>query len=526
MSRTFNTAGPSVPGKHYMIDPLTRIDLAEIEDLIAKERYFVLHAPRQTGKTTSLLALMHHLNQRSDYRACYANIQDAHSAGNDVAMGLRAVCIKIASAALDYLGDDRLRSWFKEAWEDGGAIAALGGLLARWSRSSDRPVVLMLDEVDALVGETLKSVLLQIRSGYVQRPNSFPQTVILCGVKDIQDYPLVSTASPFNILAKSLRLGNFSPLQTQALWLQHQEETGQQIEPAIFPKLWEDTRGQPWLVNALGNEATWEDQELRDRSKPVTLEHYFRARERLIQARATHLNQLAHRLQEDRVRPIISDILQGKTVNTSYPADDLRYVEDLGLIETQPEIRIANRIYQEVIPRELTRSTQLAFPQQTAWYVRGDGRLDFPKLLAAFQRYFRKNSDSWMGSEKYREAGAQLLMQTFLQRIANGEGRIDREYALGSGRVDLCAQWPLDRKQGFHGPVQKVAIELKVVRDHDGLDATLAKGIEQLSAYAGKLGADESYLVLFDQRPGKTWEERIWQRTERHASHVIGIWGM
>lgn len=368
MSRKFNTAGPSVPGEHYMIDPLERIDLPEVESLIADKRYFVLHAPRQTGKTTSFLALMEHLNKGSRNRACYANIQDAHSAGNDVAAGLRAVCPAIASAAYDYLNDDRLDGWVEDVWKHRGAISALRALLERWSRNTDRPVVLMLDEVDALVGDTLKSVLLQIRAGYAQRPKSFPQTVILCGVKDIQDYPLGSCASPFNILAKSLRLGNLSPQETQVLWLQHQEETGQPIDQAIWPELWGDTHGQPWLVNALGNEVTWEDQELRDRSKPVTLERYFQARERLIQARATHLNQLAHRLQEDRVRPIIRDILRGKTINTSYAAEELRYVEDLGLIEAQPEIRIANRIYQEVIARELTRPTQLAFAQQTDWH--------------------------------------------------------------------------------------------------------------------------------------------------------------
>jgi hypothetical protein len=115
---------------------------------------------------------------------------------------------------------------------------------------------------------------------------------------------------------------------------------------------------------------TWEDQNLRNRSRPITLEHYLQARERLILARASHLSQLSHKLQENRVRPIIGDILEGKTGNVSYPAEDVRYVEDLGLIETQPEIRIANRIYQEVIPRELTRSAQLL--HQTAWYVRPD----------------------------------------------------------------------------------------------------------------------------------------------------------
>lgn len=88
------------------------------------------------------------------------------------------------------------------------------------------------------------------------------------------------------------------------------------------------------------------------------------------------------------MRHIIGDILQGKIADTNYPTDDLDYVTDLGLIVTQPQIRIANRIYQEVIPRELMRSTLLALNQQAAWYMGPDRRLDFPKLLTAFQQYF------------------------------------------------------------------------------------------------------------------------------------------
>ena len=67
----FNQAGPSVSELNYMIDPLIRINLANIKRLIAQQRYFVLHAPRQTGKTTCLLALMAHLNEQGRYRALF-----------------------------------------------------------------------------------------------------------------------------------------------------------------------------------------------------------------------------------------------------------------------------------------------------------------------------------------------------------------------------------------------------------------------------------------------------------------------
>jgi len=222
--------------------------------------------------------------------------------------------------------------------------------------------------VDALVGDTLISLLRQLREGHIGRPGMpFPQSVILCGVRDVRDYrihtghnEIITGGSAFNVKAKSLIMGSFSPSEVEALYARHTAETGQVFDPAVFPELWEDTQGQPWLVNALGHEMVWEDRSARDRSTPVTLERYHAARERLIQSRATHLDQLTDKLREPRVHAIISRLLAGGTeVMADIASDDLQYVEDMGLIRRFPVTGIANRIYQEVISGLLT-----AFPQQ------------------------------------------------------------------------------------------------------------------------------------------------------------------
>ena len=67
MERFFNTAGPNQPEDNYTIDPLKRFDLDDILSLIQRKRYFMLHAPRQTGKTSCLLALRDYLNAQDDY---------------------------------------------------------------------------------------------------------------------------------------------------------------------------------------------------------------------------------------------------------------------------------------------------------------------------------------------------------------------------------------------------------------------------------------------------------------------------
>ena len=211
--------------------------------------------------------------------------------------------------------------------------------------------------------------------------------------------------------------------------------------------------------------------------------------------------------------------------NSTIPEDDLQYVEDLGLIRVRPQLAVANPIYREVIPRTLTWTTQVLIPQETAWYLKEGRRLDLPKLLDAFQQFFRENGDSWANRFDYKEAGPQLLMQAFLQRIVNSGGRIDREeYGLGRRRTDLMVQWPLDETQGFHGPVQRAVIELKLM--YKSLETTIAEGLAQTVDYMDRDGTDEGYLIVFDRTPEVPWAEKIFVRQERHGEHRIRVWGM
>jgi hypothetical protein len=523
MNKFFNTSGPVKQDKHYTLDPLTRLDWPEVLNLIDNERYFVLHAPRQTGKTSALLAMMKVLNDSGDYAAVYANIEGAQAARGNSEQGIDAICAAIANAIGLYLKDQQVFDWLNSIGREQATQDKLRQLLAYWAQQTRKPTVLFLDEVDALIGDTLISLLRQIRAGYAQRPEAFPQSIVLCGVRDVRDYrmhqgdgEIITGGSAFNIKAKSLRMGCFSESEMQTLILQHTTETGQVFDDAIFPELWLDTQGQPWLVNALGYEMTWEYKPARDRSQPITLEQYRQARERLIYSRATHLDQLADKLREERVRRVIAMILASEDASAfiNVNPDDQQYVVDLGLIEVARNgvPRISNRLYQEVIPRELTWIPQgRIIEQEQIWYVQPDGKLNMPKLLGAFQQFFRENSAIWVEQFSYKEAAPQLIMQAFLQRIINGGGRINREYALGRKRTDLLIEWPIDEKQGFYGDVQRIVVELKIQRK--ALDQVIKEGITQTRGYADSVGANESYLVIFNRDPNTPWDDKIWQKT-------------
>ncbi|MCP4111844.1 MAG: ATP-binding protein [Desulfobacteraceae bacterium] len=526
--RFFNTAGPVNSDRHYKISPLERFDLDEILSLIDQAKYFVLHAPRQTGKTSCLLALMEHVNRIGDCKCLYFNVESAQGAREDVKRGIRAILNEIGTNARLYLNDLFVKGIWKNVLDESGEDAGLNEVLTLWAEESAVPLVLLIDEIDSLVGDALISVLRQIRAGYTKRTSGlFPHSIILCGVRDVRDYRIYSSkektiitgGSAFNIKSKSLRLGDFTKQDIKMLYLEHTKETGQTFTENALNLAWELTEGQPWLVNALAYEVCFEMRENRDRNKTVTAEMIARAKENLIHRRDVHTDQLADKLQEERVRRVIAPILAGENEPEKIPTDDIQYVRDLGLIRTEGQIRIANRIYQEVIPRELTFSTQLTISHQPAWYIRpDDGRLDTDKLMSAFQNFFRKHSEHWMGRFDYQEAGPQLFMQAFLQRIVNSGGRVEREYGLGMMRTDLLVTWP------YSEGVQEIVVELKI--RYGSLDSTIEEGAEQTRNYMDKCGTDEGHLVIFDRNPGRSWDEKIFTREKEVHGKKIQIWGM
>ena len=541
--RFFNTEGPVRPDDHYAIPPLARGNRDEILRLIQAKRYFVLHAPRQTGKTSALIALRDLLNsgEVGNFRCVDVNVEVGQVARDDVAEGMRAILSSLAMSA-ELLGDDFVEDIWPALLTKAGPNNALRRVLARWCSENPVPLVLLVDEIDSLVGDTLLSVLRQLRAGYTHRPAGFPHSIVLCGVRDIsmrgaspsrspaegsRDYRIRSSTgeviaggSPFNVAAKSLRLGDFTEAEVRTLIAQHKKETGQRFTCEARDAVWEQTQGQPWLVNALCAGACFESEAGRDRSRPIDKEDIYAAREELILSRRTHLDQLAHKLEEERVRRVVEPILSGGVAQ--HEVRDLEYVRDLGLIDAGHPPRIANPIYAEVVPREIGYILQSGLAQQTAWYVEDDGGLNMGKLLTAFAMFFGEHAEHWLARfDDYREAAPQLILQAYLQRVVNSGGRIEREYGLGRGRTDLLVLWP--REAGQPSDLwQRIVIECKVLRSSDrkSLEGTIERGVEQTLGYMKKCHAEEGHLVLFDRRDDAQRESSA----SPHSSGQVTVW--
>ena len=510
--RFFNTEGPVVPGKHYCIPPVDRIRLPRLMDLIARERYFVMHAPRQSGKTSSLRALRDRLNDGDQYRCVYVNVEPAQALRGNVSKAMETIFTQLKWWAE---ADERTKGLAALAPGAGDPVDTGSGLqmvLSRWASADPRPLVVLIDEIDSLVGDTLISVLRQLRAGYSERPRRFPQSVILCGVRDVRDYriqtgsgDIITGGSAFNVKAESLRVGDFTEAEVRALLAQHTEDTGQEFTEEATEAVWRQTCGQPWLVNALALHS------VRGSNASIDAATVMDARETLIRRRDTHIDQLAHKLTEDRVRRVIDPMLVGGDRRHTYL--DLEYVRDLGLVSRDLPLRMANPIYAEVIPRELTAVVPDDIWQRTEWYVASDGSLLLADLLAAFQEFFRENSEAGLGGFDYPEATAQLLLQGFLQRIVNSGGRVEREYALGRRRTDLLILWGC----------RCYVIELRILRR--GLDRTIETGVAQTADYMDRCGADEGHLVIFDRARDKRWDEKLYRRRETVDGTTVQVWG-
>ena len=303
MNKCFNIAGPCFPDEHYMLPPLER--LPGIMRIVEQRGYFVLHAARQSGKTTALMALVEEINGQGRMNALYFTVETVQRF-TDPREGIPKIVESMRNALLRH-------PLFKDLVRDPASpIPALlppppgldvKALLALLAEKSEKPLVVFFDEVDCLSDDTLITFLRQLRDGYVTRKASpFPASVALVGMRDIRDYKArirpdgqtLGSASPFNIIKRDLTFSNFGKDDVARLYAQHTEATGQVFCDGVVDKVYEYTLGQPWLVNAIAEECIENIHDYRY-DEPITVEDVATAKETIIRARGTHCVEILGR---------------------------------------------------------------------------------------------------------------------------------------------------------------------------------------------------------------------------------------
>ncbi|MDR1156716.1 MAG: AAA-like domain-containing protein [Oscillospiraceae bacterium] len=518
--RYFNIAGPCNREKHYMIEASSR--LHGVDRLIDMEQYFVIHAARQSGKTTYLRDLEQRLSTSGRCYALYCSLETAQGVtdpGHGIPVVFDCITLALQRSTIPFVYDERY-----EKEKATRPLVALNIFLTDLCKSLDKPLVILFDEVDCLSGDALISFLRQLRMGYNERSTSpFVRSIALVGMRSIRDYKAnirpesesLGSASPFNIVTESLTLENFTELEISSLYRQHTDETGQIFEESSVALIYQQTRGQPWLVNAIAREVIVETLQ-SDYTKPVTVDLVEAAIQTIILRRDTHIDSLLERLKEARVRKVIEPIIMGEDVLDRL-SDDFQYVQDLGLIsDAGGRLAPANPIYAEVIARTLTYTAQRILTEnndiyQMPCYIR-DGRIDMDVLMRDFQRFWRENSDIWTKRFDYDEAAPHLILMAFLQRVINGGGQIIREMAAGRGRLDLCVVY-----EGAKYP-----LELKLWRG----EKSRTQGIEQTLRYMDTCGTTEGWLAIFNRSASAAWDDKIYTEKEIVDGKTVTIVGL
>lgn len=526
MARFFNTTGPCNPEDHYFLAPDQRLRGANLHRYIDQKMYWVLHAARQTGKTTFLQTWMREINASGQAIACYVSVEACQGVP-EVDRAMPTICAYIRSFAKDFevpVPDAPSKEVPPEQM--------LGHTVKQWAElCAPLPLVVLFDEVDTLEGPAMISFLRQLRGGFASRGvGRFPVSVALVGMRDLRDYLTHSKdgvptnpGSPFNIKQDSATLSNFSREDVVALLGQHTAESGQAFQPDAVEAIWYWTQGQPYLVNKLADICV-ERLTDRDPAKPITGDLVLEAKEILIQARTTHLDALAERLKQAEVKKVVQTILVGdSSVLLGRSDPEVELCMDLGLVawNSTTGLHISNPLYREVLPRVLNQVYHDTIVNPEFRWKTADGKLDMDALLREFQSFWAEHADLWEAKADYTEAFPHLLLMAFFQRVLNGGGRITREYAAGRGRVDLLVEYA---GQGH-------IVEIKLVRTTKGRDKTIEEALLQVDRYRDTVGDRDTptYVVLFDRtESGRklSWEQRLtWTRHETPGGMVTVVGG-
>jgi hypothetical protein len=376
----------------------------------------------------------------------------------------------------------------------------------------------------------LITFLAQIRDGYIARDFSvntkFPSSMALVGMRDIRDYVIhvhpdaasTGLTSPFNIKKEALTLANFTQGEIETLYKQHTEASGQIFEPDAIERAWYWTEGQPCLVNALAYEVICKIL-TKDYQIPVTAMLIDQAAETIIKRRDTHIDSLLEHLKEARVARVMDSIFASTVSYVSSTDDDRQYCIDLGLVVSneQNELRPSNAIYREVIVRVITDEIQHVLNKTIPDFPWTNGQVILmTELLKEFQKYWRKGSLSFPNRKRnfiashYDEALYSFILESFLQRLVNGQAVVLRQFAEGRGAVDI----------GISYNKREYIVEVEIKSNK-----SLNDSLTQLAKYLDANGEQEGWLVIFDRNINRSWDKKItWNTVEFQGKsiHIVG----
>jgi hypothetical protein len=388
-------------------------------------------------------------------------------------------------------------------WPEAPPGNRIGAALSAWAQESPRPLAVFLDGLDRLPPDVRSTIMLQIRAGAPRRPRAFPWSLGLTALCDPR-FDSWGSGSPDSALrpkpraeepithptldGESLFLPALRRADVATIFCELKGETGVEVLSGAVDRAFELTQGHPFLVSALA-------QRIAERGSaalgaaPIAAADVDRARDIMLDRRGGLLDEICGIIRDARGRPSLEAILMGEARAPS--GRDVRAALDIGLLRCDQDERmsIANPIFLELVARNMPGAVRSVFPPGKPPWVDADGKLHQKRLLEELLGFWRRYGDALFSNTHYTELSP-LVLTAFLQRVVSSGGMIEREYALGRGRMDVCI------RQG--GEV--LALVVKVWRDRD--PDPLPEGLTQVDEALARLGVGAGWLILFDRRMG------------------------
>jgi hypothetical protein len=492
IGRYFNTSGPNIPEQHYTIERSALI--RQGQQLVDRERYFTIWAPRQTGKSTYFRQLAGYL-EADGYKVAHINFENYKELPEHSFL-------------------NRLHVKLLEFWGEDFSGLNIGDTFLKIEGIADKKYVLIIDEVEGINPEYFGTFLHSIRNVYHSRQSHGLKSVILVGVANILGV-VQDNASPFNI-ADNLDVPYFTDEEVFELLGQHEAETGQRFDTAVKEKICHITANQPGLVNGFAFQLV----ERRPGKPLLDMDDYLEVEDWYItEAIDKNISNIINKAKQHRA--FVERLLYTEDkVPFRINDEAIKFLHANGLLKKDEDGNITfwvplykKALYDAFYP--FTNGERAHIVQDLDYwnYLTPDGGLDIPKVLAHYKAYVKRRSFKYFREKdaegkflSIKEAALMYSFETFIAaflEVTGGKSYLEPH--VGAGRSDLLIYL------GGH----EYVVEAKVFRH----PKQFTDGQAQLARYCRSLSLDEGWYLVFV--PSRLDLERI--RVSEGERRIEGV---
>ena len=518
MKKEFNITGICHPDYHYMVD--TSAKVKDVMEMVEKGKYFTINRPRQYGKTTTLGKIQETLEKHPSYIPIKMNFQGVDGKWHKSDEAFAQMFFNQLKKVLRFTHPD-VQPFLKKTAPTIQDMGTLSEAITDLTHQLKGKITLLIDEVDASSNfEPFLNFLGMLRTKYLDRfnPQNFTfHSIILAGVHDIKTLKFKMRGkeaeynSPWNIAADFKVEMSFNPEEIATMLRDYREAEAVEMDiPTIAERLYYHTAGYPFLVSKLCKTIA-EDILPQEANKNWTVEFVETAVQLLLKENNTNFDSLIKNLENNQAlyNLVYRVIIEGEKIlfNPDEPVINLGKI--YGVFKDNGRLKVHNRIYEQRIYNYMTAKTAVNSLRGYNFgehFLLDDNALDMKAVLLKFQQFMKEQHSR--KNKLFLEEESRIIFLAFFAPILNGQGHSFKEVQTSlEKRLDVVVTYFQHRYiielKRWYGP-----------KAHE-------KGLDQLADYLDIHGVNEGYLLIFDYRADKSWEQAA---ISHKGKDIFAVW--